>query len=119
MIVLECVYGRRGSGFSILVDRIWPRGLTKEKVNADIWMKEIAPSTELRKWFGHDAEKWEEFRVKYKKELANRDIVEKLREIKRLETEKGKIILLFGAKDDKHNQAVVLKEVLDSLDFEV
>ncbi len=115
MIVIERVYRNKEKGFKILVDRVWPRGLTKEEVAADIWEKEIAPSDALRKWFSHDESKWNEFRKVYQKELASVDNIERLKYIKSLERKHGKIILLFGAKDELHNQAVVLKEVLDKI----
>ncbi|MCL4397022.1 DUF488 family protein [Candidatus Parvarchaeota archaeon] len=115
MIVIERVYRSKGKGFRILIDRVWPRGLTKEKVSADIWEKEIAPSNALRRWFSHDESKWNEFRKKYEKELASSDNLERLKYIKSLERKHDKIILLFGAKDEIHNQAVVLKEVLDKI----
>jgi uncharacterized protein YeaO (DUF488 family) len=114
MIELERVYNSKSKGFRILVDRVWPRGLTKEAVNANVWIKDIAPSDELRKWFAHDDSKWGQFRKKYKKELKTKQNIEKLKEIKELEIKNKKIILLFGAKNEKHNQAVVLKEVLDN-----
>ena len=115
MIVISRVYGSKEGGFRILVDGLWPRGLTKEKVNADIWMKDVAPSDELRGWFSHDESKWDEFKKRYKEELKSADKLDKLKEIKELEKKKGKIILLFGAKDEEHNQAVVLKEVLENM----
>ncbi len=115
MILTERVYRNKGKGFKILVDRVWPRGLTKEKVAADIWEKDIAPSNALRKWFSHDESKWAEFKKKYEKELASAENIEKLKYIKSLERKYGKIILLFGAKDEVRNQAVVLKEVLDKI----
>ncbi|RFB13480.1 DUF488 domain-containing protein [Bacillus sp. HNG] len=100
-------------GKRILVDRIWPRGISKDKAQLDLWMKEIAPSTELRKEFNHKPERFEEFKEQYIKELQEDDekrlaIEELLRMI-----EKEKVTLLFGAKDEMHNQAVVLKEVLE------
>jgi uncharacterized protein YeaO (DUF488 family) len=113
VIVTERVYRNKEKGFKILVDRIWPRGLTKENVSADIWEKDIAPSNALRKWFSHDESKWAEFKKKYEKELASAENVEKLKYIKSLERKYGKIVLLFGAKNETHNQAVILKEVLD------
>ncbi|MBL7970378.1 MAG: DUF488 domain-containing protein [Prolixibacteraceae bacterium] len=92
-------------GFRILVDRLWPRGLTKEKVHADLWLKEIAPSAELRKWFNHDPEKWEEFKVRYLSELdQNKKAVTLLKE----QLKKGEVTLLYGAKDQQHNEAIVL-----------
>jgi len=94
-------------GRRILVDRIWPRGLTKEKASVDLWLKEIAPSTELRKWFGHDPAKWEEFRKRYIGELKeNKEQVSVLKEA----LKKGKVTLVYGAKDEEHNQALVIKE---------
>ncbi|MGN6532591.1 MAG: DUF488 domain-containing protein [Ginsengibacter sp.] len=94
-------------GFRILVDRLWPRGLTKEKAAADLWLKDIAPSTELRKWFNHDPEKWKEFQKKYQHELKeNKEPVSVLKE----HLKQGPVTLLYGAKDQKHNEAEVLKE---------
>lgn len=97
-------------GSRILVDRLWPRGLTKEKANVDLWLKDIAPSTELRKWFGHDPDKWKRFRGRYETELRhNKDLIEVLRKRAREAT----ITLLYGARDEKHNEALVLKQFLD------
>jgi len=96
-------------GRRILVDRLWPRGLTKEKAHVDLWLKEVAPSTELRKWFGHDPGKWEEFQTRYRAELRqNTEQVSLLKQ----ETEKGVVTLLYGAKDEEHNEAVVLQKLL-------
>ena len=98
----------RTDGFRILVDRLWPRGLTKQKAKIDLWLKDIAPSTELRKWFGHDPEKWKEFRKRYQKELKeNNEQIEILKEQKK----KGTVTLVYGAKDEEHNEAIVLKEL--------
>ncbi len=98
-------------GTRILVDRLWPRGLNQEKADIDLWLKEIAPSTELRKWFAHDPKKWVEFQRRYREELRNNaDQVSLLKK----EAAKGPITLLYGAKDEKHNQAVVLHSVLES-----
>lgn len=96
-------------GTRILVDRIWPRGLTKEKARVDLWLKEIAPSTTLRKWFGHEAEKWDAFRKKYRQEL--KDHKEQLTILKE-QLKKGPVTLVYGAKDETHNQAMVLMELL-------
>jgi uncharacterized protein YeaO (DUF488 family) len=96
-------------GTRILVDRLWPRGLTKEKARVDLWLKEIAPSTELRKWFGHDPERWTEFRRRYLQELKSRG--EQLSLLKQ-EAEKGPVTLVFGAKDEEHNEAVILGDLL-------
>lgn len=98
----------KSDGYRILVDRVWPRGLTKEKAAVDLWLKEIAPSTELRKWFGHDPAKWPEFRKRYKQELKeNKESVSDLEKA----LKKGKVTLVYGAKDEEHNQALVIKEV--------
>ena len=115
MIIIERVYKNKEKGFKILVDRVWPRGLTKEEVGAEIWEKGIAPSNSLRKWFSHDESRWVEFKKKYEKELTSAENIEKLKYIKSLERKHGKIILLFSAKDETHNQAVVLKEVLNKI----
>ena len=97
-------------GYRVLVDRVWPRGVSKEDAQLDEWCKQIAPSTELRKWFGHDPERWEEFRSRYRAELGDRDdLVEALVE----RTRHRRVTLVFGAKDTEHNQAVVLAELID------
>jgi uncharacterized protein YeaO (DUF488 family) len=97
--------------FRILVDRLWPRGLTKEKARIDLWLKEIAPSDDLRKWFAHDPKKWNEFRRKYEIELdSKRNLLSK---IKQIEKEKGTVTLLYSAKDEEHNNAVALCAVLE------
>lgn len=97
-------------GHRVLVDRIWPRGISKEKAKLDDWCKEIAPSSELRKWFNHKEDRFDEFRNRYKKELKKHEKdLKKLREI----AQEKRLCLLFGAKDKKRNQAVVLKEVLE------
>lgn len=100
----------KSDGYRILIDRIWPRGVSKEEAKLDAWNKDLAPSTELRKWFGHDPERFEDFSEEYRKELEyNKDDLKALREIA-----KSKIVtLLYGAKDTEHNQAVVLKKVLE------
>ena len=99
----------KDDGYRILVDRLWPRGLTKERVAADEWLKEIAPSTELRKWFGHDPKKWTEFCKKYDAELkGNKELVDSI--IKKARHEK--VTLIYGAKDQEHNEAVVLLEYI-------
>ena len=98
-------------GFRVLVDRIWPRGMSKEHARVDLWAKNIAPTTALRQWFGHDPAKWEDFRQKYRSELAkNSQALEELREAL-----KGRdaVTLVYGAKDEAHNQAVVLREILE------
>ncbi|HUW07968.1 MAG TPA: DUF488 domain-containing protein [Williamwhitmania sp.] len=94
-------------GTRILVDRLWPRGLTKEKAGIDLWLKDIAPSTELRKWFGHDHDKWEEFKKRYRNELKeNGEQLSLLNE----QVKKATVTLVYAAKDVEHNEALVLKE---------
>ena len=96
-------------GVRILVERLWPRGLTKAKAAIDLWIKDIAPSTALRKWFGHDPARWQEFRRRYAAEIHNNaDSLAELRAAAR----KGPITLVFGARDELHNDAVVLRDVL-------
>ena len=102
----------KDDGTRILVDRLWPRGLTKEKAKVDLWLKEIAPSTELRKWFGHDPARWTEFKERYAVELDDqREQLERLAQ----EARKRTVTLLFSAKDIEHNNAVALKKYLQRL----
>jgi len=99
-------------GYRILVDRLWPRGLSKEKAKIDLWFKEIAPSDKLRKWFNHEQSKWEEFKKKYFEELNNKkDVVNKLLKIIQ---EKKNVTFLFSAKDRKYNNAIALKEYYEN-----
>ncbi|MCD8844522.1 DUF488 domain-containing protein [Staphylococcus gallinarum] len=102
------------SGLRILVDRVWPRGISKEQAKIDHWLKDIGPSTELRKWFDHDAEKFTEFKSKYHQELTdNDDQAKAFKQLKQWVDESDKpVVLLFGAKDTQHNQAVVLQSLL-------
>jgi uncharacterized protein YeaO (DUF488 family) len=101
----------RGDGYRLLVDRIWPRGLGKEAARIDDWMKEIAPSTALRRWFGHEPARWAEFRRRYFAELRDRPkLVERLVELARSRP----LTLVYSAKDEKHNNAVALREFLQS-----
>ena len=101
----------RADGTRILVDRLWPRGLTKEKAAINLWLKELAPSTELRKWFAHDPKKWPGFRHRYRTELKHHRTPLQL--IRR-KAKEGAVTLIYGARDQEHNEAVVLKEVLTS-----
>lgn len=102
------------TGISILTDRIWPRGISKEKANLDYWLKDVAPTSELRKWFNHDTKLYGAFKEKYKKELReNQDQKNAFDELKDITKKNDEIILLFGAKDETHNQAVILKELLE------
>ncbi|MCL5736325.1 MAG: DUF488 family protein [Actinobacteria bacterium] len=97
-------------GYRVLVDRLWPRGLRRDEAKLDLWLKDIAPSAELRKWFGHDPGRWEEFRVRYKRELTTKaKEVDMLLEIEQRE---DTLTLLFAAKDEARNQARVLAEFL-------
>jgi uncharacterized protein YeaO (DUF488 family) len=99
-----------GDGTRILVDRIWPRGLAKDKAAVDEWLKDVAPSTALRRWFGHDPAKWQEFRRRYAAELAARDdAVAHLRALAR----RGRVTLVYGARDTAHNNAIALKAYLE------
>ena len=96
-------------GYRILVDRLWPRGISKEKAQIDLWLKSVAPSNELRKWFGHDPERFAEFDRRYRAELAESGALDELRAVLR---EHPDATLLFAAHDEAHNNAVVLKELL-------
>jgi uncharacterized protein YeaO (DUF488 family) len=100
----------KDDGTRILVDRLWPRGLTKEKARVDLWLKEVAPTTGLRKWFAHDTIKWSEFKTRYRAELKqNHEQVALLKAA----VAKGPATLLYGAKDQGHNEAIVLQELLN------
>jgi uncharacterized protein YeaO (DUF488 family) len=100
----------RGDGRRFLVDRIWPRGVTKEKLQIEAWLKDVAPSNELRKWFGHDPARWNEFRHRYRQELASQpDALAGLLEAAR----RGDLTLVYSARDVEHNQAVALKQILE------
>lgn len=93
-------------GKRVLVDRVWPRGVSKEDADLDEWLKDVAPSSKLRKWFDHDPDKFDDFKKKYKQELKDNDAVKQLKDMT------GTVILLYGAKDEEHNHTVVLKEYL-------
>lgn len=97
-------------GFRVLVDRLWPRGISKEKAAVDLWAKDIAPSNELRKWFNHEAEKWPEFRKRYAQELKHNPAA--VDEFHTAVKGQKKVTLLYGAKDIEHNQAIVLRDIL-------
>jgi uncharacterized protein YeaO (DUF488 family) len=99
----------KDDGMRVLVDRLWPRGLRKEEAAIDHWIKEVAPSNELRRWFGHDPERWVEFRRRYREELRHHGPeLERIREL----AKEGTVTLLFGAHDEERNNAVVLRETL-------
>ena len=96
-------------GARVLVDRLWPRGVSKAEAKLDLWLKEIAPSTELRKWFGHDPARWSEFQRRYRGELKQRP--DEIAELQRL-AERGPVTLIYSAHDERHNDAVVLRDFL-------
>jgi uncharacterized protein YeaO (DUF488 family) len=99
-------------GRRVLVDRLWPRGVSKAEAKLDAWMREVAPSDALRRWFGHEPERWAEFRRRYREELAANPAVETLRKL----AAEGPLTLVYGAKDEAHNDAVVLAERLGERD---
>ncbi len=110
-IIIKRIYAKPGAndGYRMLVDRIWPRGIKKEDTRLNEWNKDIAPSSELRKWFGHKDERFDEFAKRYKNELRKKKAeLERLKKI----AAKEKLCLLYGAKNEIHNQAVVLKDIL-------
>ena len=116
MIRIKRVYRepRSRDGTRILVDRIWPRGITKERASLAEWRKDLAPSSSLRKWFGHDPNKWEAFKKRYRKELSYAEPKKALNELARLSRQKT-LTLVYSAADEEHNQAVVVKEILEEL----
>jgi len=109
LLKIKRIYDKsdKTDGYRILVDRLWPRGLTKEKAKVDLWLKDIAPSNELRKWYAHDPSKWREFKRQYFKELKNNQEA-----IDLIQKQKGIVTLLFGSKEEKFNNAIALKEYL-------
>ena len=113
MIKIKRVYEEpsTGDGMRILVDRVWPRGISKERARLADWRKDLAPSTPLRKWFGHDPAKWKEFRNRYRAELKRSGQSDALKDLAKLSRRKT-VTLVYGAADEKHNQAVALKEFL-------
>jgi uncharacterized protein YeaO (DUF488 family) len=97
-------------GSRILVERLWPRGLTKERARIDLWLKDVAPSPELRNWFSHDPDKWEEFQQRYSRELAEKkDLISQIKQKSREST----VTFIFAARDEQHNSAVVLKTFIE------
>jgi uncharacterized protein YeaO (DUF488 family) len=112
MIAVKRVYEPRsaGDGYRILVDRLWPRGLTQEAAAVDLWLRDIAPTSALRKWYGHDVERWPEFRKRYRRELdGHRELLDLVLDI---EQHRKQVTLLFAARDIDHNEAQVLADVL-------
>lgn len=112
MIKLKRAYDEpaRDDGERILVERLWPRGLTKQQARIDLWLKEVAPSAELRKWYGHDTDKWVEFRKRYRDELRQKgELIELIGE----KAKKGVVTFVYAARDQAHNSAMVLKEFVE------
>jgi uncharacterized protein YeaO (DUF488 family) len=112
MIKLKRIYDpvSPDDGKRILIDRLWPRGIKKEDARIDEWLRDIAPSAQLRKWFSHEPSKWAEFKKRYREELKDkRELIDRLRS----EAENGTLTLLYSAKDREHNNAIVLKEVIE------
>lgn len=99
-------------GRRVLVDRLWPRGMTKQAARIDLWLKDVAPSAELRRWYGHDPEKWLEFRERYRSDLQGNPALAELRELSR----KGRMTLVYAARDEDRNHAVVLRDILGRKD---
>ncbi len=114
-IVMQRIYDKESplGGNRVLVDRVWPRGISKADANLDDWVKGVAPSTELRKWFNHDPDKFEKFKQRYKEELEQgNEQQETLEKLKKMATNE-RLVLLYGAKDKTYNHAIVLKELLE------
>lgn len=112
MIRVKRVYEKPSSadGLRVLVDRLWPRGLSKQRAAVALWLKDVAPSPELRKWFGHDPARWKEFQSRYRQELrTKKEALERLRQ----ESKGRTVTLLYGARDEEHNGALVLKQILE------
>jgi uncharacterized protein YeaO (DUF488 family) len=116
MIRMKRVYDAPASddGERVLVDRLWPRGMTKDEARVDSWVKEIGPSSELRKWFGHDPARWDEFRKRYEWELQDPGKQAVLRDLA-ARSRRGTVTLVFGARDELHNNAMVLKHLIDAI----
>jgi uncharacterized protein YeaO (DUF488 family) len=112
MIKIRRIYNPEESGeyYKVYIDRLWPRGLSREKAGWDEWMKEISPSNKLRKWYNHDPARWKEFKELYKNELMQKQ--NELTKLKQLEIEHGTLLLLYSSKEEKYNNAVALREFL-------
>jgi len=110
MIQTKRIYDEpdKTDGFKILVDGLWPRGISKEKI--DLWLREIAPSDKLRKWFSHDPKKWNDFKKRYREELKNKQ--ELIKKIKQIEKKEKVVTILYAAKDEEHNNAIALMEII-------
>ncbi len=112
MVCVKRIYEPKSKddGYRVFVERLWPRGFTKERARLDLWLKDIAPSQELRKWYSHDPEKWNEFKRRYKAELENN---EALAELKKIIKEKKNVDLIYAASDPERNSAVIIKELIE------
>jgi uncharacterized protein YeaO (DUF488 family) len=113
MVKLKRIYepADKDDGYRVLVDRLWPRGISKEEAKLDLWLKEIAPSNELRKWFNHDPQKWPEFKNKYRQEI--KDNPQPLKQLEKIIKDNKIVTILYGAKDEEHNQADVIIDILN------
>lgn len=117
MITVERIYNASKAStteekkFRMLVDRLWPRGLSKEKAKVDLWLKDVGPSNNLRNWFGHDPKRWSEFKDRYFQELDDK---KELVEVIANKAKDGDLVLLYGARDEEHNNAVALKEYVEA-----
>lgn len=118
MVAIKRIYAppERGDGLRVLVDRLWPRGLSKEAAAVDLWLKEIAPSSALRTWFGHDPARWAGFQERYRAELQSPERAAALERLRAAAREGGPVTLLFGAREERYNHAAMLRDLLDRLD---
>ncbi len=114
MLKLKRAYepAQRGDGFRVLVDRLWPRGVSKAKAKFDLWLKDVGPSTQLRKWFGHDPKRWKGFVSRYNKELKSK--VDDFKMLK-AKSKRGTVTLIYGARDREHNEALVIKKKVEKM----
>lgn len=115
MVRLKRVYAapEPGDGVRVLIDRLWPRGLSKSDAAIDLWLKEIAPSAELRNWFAHEPERWTGFQARYREELTAPERADALQRLRSLVAEREVVTLLFGAREERYNNAVLLRTLLD------
>jgi len=114
-LIMKRIYDKElPDGYRVLVDRLWPRGISKVRAALDLWAKEIAPTAELRKWFGHDPEKYSEFKSKYLDEINNNPYTAEFLQELQTALQKQDVLILYSAKDEEHNDAVVLMEYLNS-----
>jgi uncharacterized protein YeaO (DUF488 family) len=114
--VTERVYKRSGvKGYRVLVDALWPRGVSKDKADVDEWLKDVAPSDKLRRWFAHDPAKWDEFRARYQQELSSEDRKAAFDKLVSIAKKERSLVLVYAAKDEEHNNAIVVKEALEEL----